>query len=348
VLSRRILVFTAKEVFFYCPNGVLSESFSMGSDRYESIPPTNMRSIKLCGLLNTSRTNQLFQSISACVEHYNRVYLQLLNFYIGKVLTHDDDVLNAFSGVINAQLGMLGQCYWGLPQRLFARALLQSRTINPYTMRRRPGFPSWSWLGWKLDQPRASRRFYKGMTRPLLPLVYIYKHDAQSSLELLVGPIGNQATEGCSVGSIDHYNTSTQLDPLPTLPCIENVPKVSQLSGQESLPLLLFWTHVARLTPSDFDDLVSDFEGTMVFDNSEPLPASLSLNECGLQSVHVGSAQIEVILIAMTDPDAGDSHFHGIVIERHLGYARRIGTVLQVPSAIWLAANPKKELILLI
>jgi hypothetical protein len=333
VLSRRILVFTAREVFFYCPNGILCESVTMGGDQYESFPLNVTSHIKLCGAVNTSLTSQSPSTIFYSVQYYRNVYLTLLGSYRERVLTYDDDVLDAFSGVLNAQLGVLGQFYWGLPQGLFARALLLSNTISPtYTMSRRPGFPSWSWLGWKFDQPGRHGIFYDPIQSPFFPLVYIYKHDAQSSTELLVGPMDDQGIEGCCVGCIDHYNTTTELDPLPTLPCIEKVPKFPQLLGQDSLPVLLFWTHVARFTASAIKKSCAAFR----------------ITGCGDWKARIGNAQIEIILIALAESDSGDTHIHGIVIERHMGYARHIGTVLHIALSTWLDGNPKKELILLI
>jgi len=38
----------------------------------------------------------------------------------------------------------------------------------------------------------------------------------------------------------------------------------------------------------------------------------------------------------------------GIVIERFQGYARRIGVAMDIPKDVWLAGNPRKELIFLI
>jgi hypothetical protein len=326
-----MLVFTVKEVFFYCSNGIMSESVSIGGDRLESLPLADISSFKLCGLLHKSRTEQTSTTISASVEHYYSVYLTLLNFYVRRVLTYDNDVLDAFSGVINAQLGMLGQFYWGLPQGLFARALLQPSKPQ-YTMSRRPGFPSWSWLGWKLDENEQHNIFWRDFLVPLFPLVHIYKHEEQSSPELLIGPRDDRGIEGYCVNSIDNYNASTKLEPLPKWPCIGNVPKLPQLLGQESFSVLIFWTHVARFAASDLDKSL----------------AFVYMDEDGDWIAHFGSAQIEVILIATTEPNSEYTEFHGIAIERHLGYARRIGIILDIRASTWLAGNPKKELILLI
>jgi hypothetical protein len=329
-----MLVFTAKEVFFYCPAGVLSESVSMGGDRCEPILLTDISSMQLCGLLHTLKTDQRSQTTSASIGHYNSVYLTLLDFYAGRVLTYDTDVLDAFSGVINAQLRMLGQFYWGLPRGLFARALLQSRTLGPGdTMSRRPGFPSWSWLGWKPEEPGNHDTFRRYFLPPLFSLVHIYKHDEQSYLELLMEPRDDRGgMEGYCVDSIEHYNALTKLDPLPRWPCINKVPKFPHIFRQESVPVLLFWTHVARFAAS-------------ALENNRAL---FYMNECSDRRARVSSAHIEVVLVATTRPSPGVTCLQGIAIERHSGYARRIGPVLDIPPPTWLAGNPKKELILLI
>jgi hypothetical protein len=330
MLSRRMLVFTAKEVLFYCPRGVLFESVSLGDDQCEPLPSRDVSSIELCELLHTSRTHQRSSNISASVKYYESVYLKLLNFYGRRVLSYDNDVLNAFSGVINAQLGILGRFYWGLPQRLFARALLLSRTASSdYTMSRRPGFPSWSWVGWKPDKPGQLGPFNNDVLSSFFPIAYIYKHDERSSLELLMGFRDDQGIEGCCADSIDRYNSSTKLDPLPKWPCIEKVPKLPQLFGQESLPVLVFWTHVARFVTNAIKSTVMFFR----------------MDECRDWRART---HIEFVLIGTSEPFPNYPVVHGILIERHLGYARRIGTALNVPLYRWLAGDPKKELILLI
>jgi hypothetical protein len=48
----------------------------------------------------------------------------------------------------------LGSFHWGLPENNFERALLWN-TSAEYPIARRPGFPSWSWAGWRHEQQKG-------------------------------------------------------------------------------------------------------------------------------------------------------------------------------------------------
>ncbi|KAF2830913.1 hypothetical protein CC86DRAFT_269149, partial [Ophiobolus disseminans] len=77
-------------------------------------------------------------------------YLDMVAYYMTRVLKFEHDFLNAFSGVINAHTLLLGHFHWGLPVRHFARSLLLSmmKREDMELPTRRQQFPSWSWLGW--------------------------------------------------------------------------------------------------------------------------------------------------------------------------------------------------------
>lgn len=73
-------------------------------------------------------------------------YTKYVTTYLDRNLTHDSDILDAFAGIINvARDGGLPTLH-GLLQQYFGPDMLwkHSRWAS-----RRPGFPSWSWAGWK-------------------------------------------------------------------------------------------------------------------------------------------------------------------------------------------------------
>ncbi|KAI1144435.1 HET-domain-containing protein [Hypoxylon sp. FL0543] len=74
----------------------------------------------------------------------------LVEMYTGRNMTNDSDSLNAFKGMLSfLQKTMLPQGFvWGLPLREFPQSLrwYHPRSIRP---RRRPDFPSWSYVGWE-------------------------------------------------------------------------------------------------------------------------------------------------------------------------------------------------------
>jgi hypothetical protein len=71
-------------------------------------------------------------------------------------MTRQEDALPAFSGLLNALSSSLQTDFWhGMPLAYFHQALLFSTTKAS----RRIEFPSWSWLGWRLDLPSRYNQF---------------------------------------------------------------------------------------------------------------------------------------------------------------------------------------------
>ena len=157
VLSRRMLVFTAEEAFFYCPRGMLSESICVGDEPLKPVYYTGAQNVRLCGFLHRSMQRLVAKmgtdcsSLSHSVAQYNWIFMSSLKAYFTRILSHDSDMLNAFSGVINATSCALGSFHWGLPTKMFARALLMEDIYPVALLSQRHEFPSWSWLSWKLD-----------------------------------------------------------------------------------------------------------------------------------------------------------------------------------------------------
>lgn len=129
-LSRRSLIFTSHEYFMYCGQGVyiptlkepLSSRYSFGksllSHRLSIEPPRGM---------------------------VGRRYAQLVSLYVRRELSYHNDILRAFEGMANYLAPHLGRFCAGLPQDSFRWSLCW---MNFGPVRRRSGFPSWSWAGW--------------------------------------------------------------------------------------------------------------------------------------------------------------------------------------------------------
>lgn len=73
-------------------------------------------------------------------------YNGILSLYNQRVMTYQGDALKAMSGVIR-RLAEQMRCEWleGLPTAEFDRAMIFT---SPTPLRRRSGFPSYSWTGW--------------------------------------------------------------------------------------------------------------------------------------------------------------------------------------------------------
>ena len=73
-------------------------------------------------------------------------YKAAVELYTRRFLTKPSDILKAFEGVERVLQSRMGtSMHFGLPLGLLDAALLWE---SPQRLRRRPGFPSWSWAGW--------------------------------------------------------------------------------------------------------------------------------------------------------------------------------------------------------
>lgn len=354
-----MLVFTAREAFLHCPNGILTESICLGDDSNESIRLESVHNIRLCDFLHRQRLwlKTPTPHIATRRLQYKVVFLALLQPYMRRVLSYDTDALSAYSGIVKAQSRILGPFHWGLPLALFARALLLMTPGGTTIWSRRPGFPSWSWLGWKFNC--AARDMVEDvfdLGQSLQILVHIYASDEKEQLTLLYGQRNDRnGTEGFCSRCIDTYNALASYEPLPLMPSIMgSAPRSS--AGVAVSQMLCFWSHVAR-----FEPLVS------------PLRFSLQFEGTGASRVDHEEAEttvIEIALIAMSNApahgdqeDAGGIGWHeeanryifpweerysGIIIERKEGYARRLGVAHAISRKEWLSGSPKKELVSLI
>lgn len=135
--SQRRLAFTDKQVLFDCDEGVVSEDLQHSQIQYVL-------------------TLQKWQPNIDGMDVYN-----LVEKYTQRVLTYDDDILNAFDGILAdlEQRKPSIRSHWGIPL-LFdgSRYLLGlliglcwHHMIQNENIHRRLGFPSWSWAGWSYD-----------------------------------------------------------------------------------------------------------------------------------------------------------------------------------------------------
>jgi hypothetical protein len=138
--SIRALIFVNERVYFQCIHGCYGETRLTWPFR----GPPKINSVD-------SRLSSL--------EEFEK-YLQHVQEYSKRVLTYEEDVLNAFSAILEdyATRNNTGLC-WGLPQDRFSLALMWVNNIESpnrvIPIRRRSQgpnhihpFPSWSWAGW--------------------------------------------------------------------------------------------------------------------------------------------------------------------------------------------------------
>lgn len=124
MLSTRILYFVDDRIFFHCRWGALSED---------------------CGVTLLWTPNGSLQMLEPI-----RDYKEIVEEYSRRVLTTQTDAFRAMSGMIrriseNQQWHIVE----GMPMVALENMMLFRRKLHPLS--RRPGFPSYSWLGWKGD-----------------------------------------------------------------------------------------------------------------------------------------------------------------------------------------------------
>jgi hypothetical protein len=386
-LSRRMLIFRAQEAVFYCPDGLLVESVCKGGDQYESLLFGHPYGIGLCGLshqrkmkpVNTRdlRFTNNTSPMSDVLLRYNYGFLPLLDSYLKRVLTYESDILNAFSGIINAEARTLGPFHWGLPKKLFARALVSGIDDRGRSFTRRSDFPSWSWLGWRFGVHAESGpswtchglgwKFGADKESPhvfgatiyspyFLPLVHIYECSASGHLSLLLGQRDDSNNlEGYDAGTIANYNNKLTLDqPLPLHPNITETPSLPA-SLLITSQLLVFWGHVARIELGCKAPIASEGETRAEGHNSHQenhtdteYKFRRGLFEVVLIGIESDNLPVERQEGGLSMNLENQSMCHGIIIERCQGFVRRLGVKWCIPLCEWLEADPQLELIFLI
>ena len=128
-LTNRLLIFTSNGlVYFSCNSSVYSEDVIDGP-ALEMEPATfyGARSIKI-----QPNPSQPWST-----------YCRAVAAYTSRVLSHQGDALDAFSGILRSLHH--GRCVEAVPVAFLDLALLWQPCER---LRRREGFPTWSWLGW--------------------------------------------------------------------------------------------------------------------------------------------------------------------------------------------------------
>lgn len=126
MLSRRCLLFVNGRIYFQCRRTTFCEDIS--------VPPTGW-SLDSIDMPTRIFREKPFVQFTSAVELYTR-----------RELTNTGDILNAFEGVEEVLEKRLGSpiFYGALETQMDASLLWESSKM----LRRRKGFPSWSWSGW--------------------------------------------------------------------------------------------------------------------------------------------------------------------------------------------------------
>jgi len=151
ILSRRLIYFSASQIYFQCQECVNSEvtASTLRKDPFQSMSTRGGESSLSPELLDLfPLTNQWVRcrNIGETRPLFFPVYSLVVQQYTMRNLSYQADILNAFSGIMmNFQNCYGGKYFSGLPEAFFDLALLW---VSGKGQRREPAFPTWSWTSW--------------------------------------------------------------------------------------------------------------------------------------------------------------------------------------------------------
>ncbi|RYP87847.1 hypothetical protein DL769_000439 [Monosporascus sp. CRB-8-3] len=164
LLSRRRLAFTKDQVYFECKAMNCFESVRSPLDDMHNKEKTRTLKCLRAGVFGRN-ARMVFGEVDTHNLSFPRRFMQYLmtvEEYSAKNLRYDADVLHAFRGIeryFNREDTMRG--FYGIPcpkatsplgEKYFYHAVTWYHTRSCWeesgAPRRRPGFPSWSWVGW--------------------------------------------------------------------------------------------------------------------------------------------------------------------------------------------------------
>ena len=140
IFSRRCLFFLQSRVVFQCHGGWIDESIDCDYS----------------GLILEQAI--ILTRMSLPASKYRFDFLCFVECFCRLELTYDSDTLKACSGVI-AWLEQKGtQFFWATP----THRIVDGLDFETKGLERRPGYPSWSWLGWRRPhaQDKSSQGFF--------------------------------------------------------------------------------------------------------------------------------------------------------------------------------------------
>lgn len=155
ILSQRMLVFAPEVVYWECKQATWRE------DACWELPDHEEQNQAV--FYRSALSDSIFQDLwNPSVEKFDKVYQSLVRRYSERILSHGNDRLNAFAGVLTALQNATGIDFiWGLPKRFLGTALtwpayntVSKRQDTKCKVKLNSGdlvdtlLPSWSWVGW--------------------------------------------------------------------------------------------------------------------------------------------------------------------------------------------------------
>lgn len=134
ILSNRCLIFLEGQIYFMCRQHLWRE------DLVGALPTANFSGSPFLG-----RPEEGYDPTP------QQIFQELVGYYSPRILTFPSDIGPAFQGIENAIGPAIGgtQFFFGLTSCAFDASILWTRKSHNKEITRRPGVPSWSWMGWE-------------------------------------------------------------------------------------------------------------------------------------------------------------------------------------------------------
>ena len=154
-LSGRVIYFAEPQMYFQCRETVWREDQYLECDK-----SVRMEDNQHVGYDTELRLQFIKEGLERTGSVSFQRYCHLVTGICSRAMTKPEDILWAFTGIANVfARSMQCQMVWGLPTAFFDCALL-FESLTTIRIRRRQGFPTWSWTGWK--EPEHTHGSYLG------------------------------------------------------------------------------------------------------------------------------------------------------------------------------------------
>jgi hypothetical protein len=317
LLSRRCLIFTEKLVCWECQCASWSEDAPMQTDTLEQM-----------------RDHDTHQSFFLSEDHFSRAGhvgepgghhgLCLTHFvpsFTARHLTYDRDAGRAFAGILQVLMD-LGhyRTFHGLPlkERQFVRCLSWLPSQAGCSLRHQQDVPTWSWLAWK------------------------------GSIFIFSDPLADETIDiQCYCMNIDdhgdRYLQRVEESPSDKDLCLnyQQIPEAARMFLKPNFHLL-FWAETAVLLVGEDGSITN----TLPNKNASSDLTARNDAESKVSGSYDGLAGAHPFFCLRTMLWEMEEHIEAMIITWDNGFAYRLASA-EINWHIWMAASPKRELIIL-
>jgi hypothetical protein len=342
LLSRRLLIFTASIVLFNCEQAIYREDIALESDQgqVELLDWTEKSAIRphgsLTNLVPPVRVIATEQEVKEVCDALSD-YAALVSQYVQRSLSKEEDILNAFIGILKTFIPTLGVFRFHMPLAYLGTAMMWQFSWDskrPMPVRRSTiDIPSWSWAAWTTKGLQFHLPYSFNIDSFIIPITLCEFKDTDQ-----IHPI--PTFNHLIIGSSD-----TKLHDIIAKHCsVFTDADMHQIMGRKLIsPLyryLVFWTSVVSLdvtrSPINHRDQ-SDFD---ILSRKGEVVASVPLHDSWREAQ---PDRLEFALLAINNMS---NRISSLLIEWADGIARRVDLV-KFKQKDWLDSSPQRKLIVL-